>query len=228
MSKKTILAVAAHPDDIEFECIIQLRRLIEEGYEVYYLVATNGENGWKAPDTNKEERIKIRKEEQLSAANMIGVKEIIFWDYKDGFLEYTKELRGRLVKIIREIKPTAIFSFDPANTLFDNINLFHRDHRTIAIALFDAVFAAKNHYMYPELPEPHRIDTLYFFGSHAPNYFLDITNDIDFKMSVIRCFKSQFPDFEKFSIYYKENFTKYSPDYAFSEAFRILEINRIT
>ena len=159
---------------------------------------------------------------------MIGVKEVTFWDYKDGFLEYTEELREKLVNIIRDTRPTAVFSFDPANTSFDNINLFHRDHRTIAIALFDAVFAAKNHYMYPGLARPHKIDRLYFFGSHAPDYFLDISSDIDFKMSVIKCFKSQFPDFEEFSLYYKENFTKYSPDYEFSEAFRIIEINPVT
>jgi LmbE family N-acetylglucosaminyl deacetylase len=44
--RKTVLAVGAHPDDIEFSCTGLLMKLIERGYEVYYVVATNGENGF--------------------------------------------------------------------------------------------------------------------------------------------------------------------------------------
>ena len=42
---KTIVAVAAHPDDLEFGCLMMVRKLISKGYEAYYVIATTGENG---------------------------------------------------------------------------------------------------------------------------------------------------------------------------------------
>ena len=44
---KTILAIGAHPDDIEFSCTGTLLKLKEKGYQIYYIIATNGENGFK-------------------------------------------------------------------------------------------------------------------------------------------------------------------------------------
>jgi LmbE family N-acetylglucosaminyl deacetylase len=106
--------------------------------------------------------------------------------------------------------------------------LNHRDHRNIALAVFDAVFAAKNDFIYPDKNGKHRIEKLFFFGSHKPNYEVDITNKLDFKLGVLTSFKSQFPNFENFAKFFKENIGNTSDKYKYSETFRVVDIVQIS
>lgn len=228
MKRKNIIAVGAHPDDIEFGCPVTLKNFIKNGYNVYYIVATNGENGFKVKSLSSKERIEIRKNEQIEAAKKVGVKEVHFLGFKDGFLDYTENLREKITLIIKELKPEIIFTFDPANLDFDNINLNHRDHRNIALAVFDSVFAAKNDFIYPDKNGKHRVEKIYFFGTNIPNLTVDITEHIDFKLDVLKSFKSQFPNFEAFAKFFKENIGNSSQEYKFSETFRVLDVVQIS
>lgn len=221
----TILAVGAHPDDIEFSCIGTLRQFIEKGVNVYFVVATNGENGFKIAHKPRKQRILTRHREQLNAAEMLGVSEVLFLGYKDGFLKNDDGLRKKLVRIIKKLKPEIIFSFDPANRTFENVNLQHRDHRNIGKAVFDAVFAAKNRYMYPGVP--HHTKFLYFYGSDRPNRFINITKYIDLKFEVLRQHKSQFSDFGRVERWIKTYLSKFTKKYKYSEAFRVIQIEQI-
>lgn len=228
MKRKNIIAIGAHPDDIEFGCPVTLRNFIKNGYTVYYIVATNGENGFKVKSLSSKERIDIRKREQLEAANKVGVEEVYFLGYKDGFLDYNENLREKITLIIKELKPEIVFTFDPANLDFDNINLNHRDHRNIALAVFDSVFAAKNDFIYPDKNGKHRVEKIYFFGTNKPNLTVDITSQIEFKLDVLKSFKSQFPNFEAFAKFFKENIGNSSSEYKYSETFRVLDIVQIS
>jgi len=216
LKRKIIVAVGAHPDDIEFGC------------PVHYIIATNGENGFKVKSLSAKERIGIRKKEQLVAAKKVGVKEVHFLGYKDGFLDYDDILREKLTLLIKELKPEIVFSFDPANLDYDNINLNHRDHRNIAIAVFDAVFAAKNDFIYPDNNGKHRVEKLYFFGTNKPNYTEDITDKIEFKLDVLKSFESQFPNFENFAKFFRENIGNASEKYKYSEVFRVVDVVQIS
>jgi LmbE family N-acetylglucosaminyl deacetylase len=228
MSKKCLLAVGAHPDDLEFGCPVMVRNLIKQGYDAYYVIATNGENGCKKKGITKQERINIRRKEQFDAAKKIGVKKVYFLGYRDGFLEYTEVLRKKLTLLIKALKPEIVFTFDPANRDFTSINLFHRDHRITGLATFDAVFAAKNEFIYPHKNGMHKVDKIFFFGSNNSDYFLDISVDINFKLDVLSSYKSQFPNFENFAKFFKENLTQHHPEYQYSESFRVLEIIQIS
>lgn len=228
MAKKNILAIAAHPDDIEFGCPVTIRRLIKVGYTAYYVVATNGENGFKIRSLTGKERIELRKKEQMSAAEAVGVKKVFFLDYKDGFLEYTDKLRRQLTKIIKELKPEIVFTFDPANLDFDNINLNHRDHRIIGTAVFDAVFAAKNDFIYPDKNGKHRVSRIYFFGTNKPNHFEDITDSLEFKLSIFKNFKSQFPNYGNFTKFLKENIIPKDENGRYYEEFRVVDVVQIS
>jgi LmbE family N-acetylglucosaminyl deacetylase len=223
--KKTLIAVGAHPDDIEFSCSGTIMKLREKGYECYYIVATNGENGFKTGHKPRKQRIQIRLKEQLKAAKKLGVKKVFFLGCRDGFLQNNDQLRARIVMIIKKIKPEIIFSFDPANRTYENINLQHRDHRNIGKAVFDAVFAAKNRYMYGGAP--HLVNYLYFFGSDKPDYFVNITDCIDKKLEVLAEHKSQFSDFRKVDSWVRNYLSKFTRIYRFSEAFRIVKIEQI-
>jgi LmbE family N-acetylglucosaminyl deacetylase len=221
----TILAVGAHPDDIEFSCTGTLRKFIEKGRDVYYIVATNGENGFKIAHKPRRQRIEIRHKEQLNAARKLGVKKVFFLGYKDGFLKNDDGLREKLVQIIKKVKPEIIFSFDPANRTYKNINLQHRDHRNIGKGVFDAVFAAKNRYMYPG--KLHQVKILFFYSSEKPDYFENITNYINLKLNVLKEHKSQFSDFGKVEKWVKTYLSKFTKKYKYSEAFRLIEIEQI-
>ncbi|MBZ0203836.1 MAG: PIG-L family deacetylase [Ignavibacteria bacterium] len=222
--KKVILAVSAHPDDIEFSCGGTMFKYEELGFEIYFAVATNGENGFKIAHKPKAERIKIRHKEQLKAAGVLGVKKVFFLNQRDCHLEYTEGLRTKLVKIIKEVEPDIIFSFDPANKSFESINLNHRDHRIIAEAVFDAVFAARNRYAYPG--NPHAVSFFHFFGPDKPNYFENITKYIDCKIKLIEAHRSQFDDYNSMAKWVKFHLSSYTRKYKFSEKFRIVEIKK--
>ena len=102
---KTAIGFAAHPDDLEFSCTATMKKLSMDGYRIIYVIITNGENGFKSkPDKTPEERSAIRKKEQLKVAEMLGVEVIHFLDYRDGFLEYTEQLRAELTSLIKKMK----------------------------------------------------------------------------------------------------------------------------
>lgn len=223
---KTFVCFAAHPDDLEFSCTGANYNLLQRGYKGIFVIVTNGENGFKGPDTPRAERIRIRREEQRRAAAKLGISEVVFLDHRDGFLEYTEQLRGQLVEIIKRYKPEIIFSFDPANLGFYNLNLFHRDHRIVGEAVFDACFAAKNRFMYPG--EPHQVSQLCLFGSHAPNYFEDVTDVIELKLEILACHKSQFPDFSKAERFVREYISNQTDLYQYSEPFRVVTVEQFT
>jgi LmbE family N-acetylglucosaminyl deacetylase len=219
---KIILAVSAHPDDIEFSCGGTLFKFRDKGYEIYYIVATNGENGFKIGHKPKKERVKTRYKEQINAAKLLGVKKVFFLHYKDGLLPNNTELRIKIAKIIKKVKPNIIFTFDPANKSYESVNLNHADHRVIGEAVFDAVFAARNRYMLPG--DSHAVEQFYFFGCDNPNHFENITKQIKQKISLIKEHRSQFYDVKGMEEWVKEHLSSYTKKFKYSERFRIVKI----
>ncbi len=117
---KTAIGFAAHPDDLEFSCTATMKKLHDSGYRIIYVIITNGENGFKIGSAGiPEQRIETRKKEQLKVADILGVAQVHFLGYRDGFLEYSEKLRAGLVELIKRYKPQIVFSFDPANKSFE-------------------------------------------------------------------------------------------------------------
>lgn len=225
--EKTVLAIGAHPDDLEFSSTGTLYKFKQEGYRLIYVIVTNGENGFKMKkEVKRKERIKIRQKEQLKVVKKLGVQDIIFLNYRDGRLAYDEQLRQRLVKIIKKVKPQIVFCFDPANREFDNINLFHRDHRIVGEVVFDAVFAAKNNFMYDG--NSHKVEKIYFYGTYKPNHFEDITGILDFKFELLACHRSQFPDFSVIREFVLEKVLKKDEAGRICEYFRVLDVRPLT
>jgi LmbE family N-acetylglucosaminyl deacetylase len=222
--RKVILAVSAHPDDIEFHTGGTMFKMKGEGCEIYFAVATNGENGFKIEHKSRTARVKIRNQEQFKAAKFLGVKEVFFLNYKDCFLPNNDELRQKLVSIIKKVKPDIVFSFDPANKSFESINLNHRDHRVIAEAVFDAVFAARNRYF--SRGESHAVSRFWFFGPNKPNHFENITAQIENKIKLIEAHRSQFDRKDSMEKWVKEHLSHFTRKYKYSEKFRIVEIRK--
>lgn len=189
------------------------------------MIATTGENGFRETGVPRERRIAVRAAEQRAAAAALGVEEVVFLGYRDGFLRYTEGLRRRLVTLLRRYRPALVFSFDPGNQRFDSLQLFHRDHRVLARAVFDACFAAKNPWLYPG--EPHRVEKLFLFGTDRPNHEEDITPFMERKLEILRCHASQFRDFDRVARFVREELSRRSSRYRWSEVFRVVEGRQI-
>jgi LmbE family N-acetylglucosaminyl deacetylase len=218
----------AHGDDIEFGCGGTVIKLLRDGYRGRFVLLTDGRNGFKVgrPDAPPEERARVRREEQLSVARALGLEEVVFLGYEDGHLSESEDLRRRLVEVIKRCRPERVFCFDPANQDFDDINLFHRDHRVSARAVFDACFAAKNQWLYPG--EAHRVEEIHFFGSHRPDVFVDISDVVEAKLGLLRCHRSQFPDFAKVERLVRETISPPHGACAHAEGFRVLRVRQVT
>src|SRR5262249_17834512 len=108
---KTLMAIMAHPDDIDFTAAGTIAKLCADGWTVYYVLATSGDKGTHGPES-RQELAATREEEQREAARVLGVKDVIFLGYPDGFLEPTQELRGQVVRLLRQYKVDVALTWD--------------------------------------------------------------------------------------------------------------------
>ena len=106
--KKSVLAIGAHPDDIEIGCGGTLCLLRDQGYEINHLIITSGEEG--SIRLGKAELGKIRQKEALKSAEVLGVKKVIFLGIEDGFTSFSKESKIQIISNIRKIRPEIIFT----------------------------------------------------------------------------------------------------------------------
>ena len=189
-----VMVFTPHSDDAEGGVAGTVVRWTREGKEVIYVVCTNGDKGTSDPDMKPEKLVSIREEEQLAAAKLVGVREVIFLHYPDQGLEDTPEFRKDIVRLIRMYRPDTVVTIDPYRRY-----IWHRDHRITGQVVLDAVFPyARDHLSYPDLMEqglqPHKVKEVLLWASEDPNYRSDITDTFDIKIAALRCHKSQIGD----------------------------------
>ena len=191
-----VLVIMAHPDDPDFTCGGTATQMARRGIEVTYMILTNGDKGNHNPEITRNQLISLRKIEQRAAADMCGVAHVTFMGEEDGFLQSTRELRYRVTREIRRIRPQLIICTDPDRYFVGDNYINHPDHRNAGLVAIDAIFPASDNLMfYPELTDegypPHKINQLYIFGHAQPNVRVDITDDIETKINAILCHKTQ-------------------------------------
>jgi LmbE family N-acetylglucosaminyl deacetylase len=185
------MVVVAHPDDAEFLCGGTVAKLAKQGWDVHYLLTTSGDMGSKDPKMTREKLGKIREREQTAACKVLGAKEVIFLRYPDGFVEDTAEMRGKIVREIRRLKPWTVITWNPFRQSFT-----HRDHRLTGQAAVDAVFPlSRDPLAYPEHVEEgfdaHRVMELLLAGEN-PDHWVDIPEDaFKTKIAALKKHKSQ-------------------------------------
>ena len=93
-----MMVITPHPDDAEFGVAGTVARWTGEGKDVIYVVCTNGDKGSNDPDVKPRELARIREKEQLAAAKLLRVREVIFLRHPDGAISGTViiELPDRL------------------------------------------------------------------------------------------------------------------------------------
>ncbi len=191
-----VMVITPHPDDAEYGVSGTVARWTREGKQVMYVVCTKGDKGTSDVKMNPEKLAEIREKEQLAAAKILGVCEVVFLRLPDQGLEDTPEFRKQLVRLIRMYRPETIVTADPYRRY-----IWHRDHRITGQVCIDAVFPyARDHLAYPDLLEeglkPHKVKEMLFWASEDINCRFDITGTYDLKMAALLCHKSQMKELD--------------------------------
>ncbi len=189
-----VMVVTPHPDDAELSVAGTVARWTSEGKDVIYVVCTNGDKGTSDTNIKADELARIREQEQLAAAKLLGVKEVIFLRHPDQTLEDTPEFRKEIVRLLRMYRPETVVTGAPYRRY-----IWHRDHRITSRVTLDAVFPyARDFLAYPDLLkqglQPHKVKEVLLWGAEDPNYRSNITDTFDIKVAALRCHKSQISD----------------------------------
>lgn len=193
------VAIFAHADDIEFGIAGTIARWTDAGAKVTYVIVTDNSSGDNSPDADLKALVETRKREAEESARIVGVEDVRILNYRDGYVQPTMELRLDLTRIIREIKPQVVVTFDPTTILASDNYINHPDHRAVGEAATYATFPyAGARPIFPELLaegyEPHDVDRIYFQLSEKNNLHIDISSVIDRKLEALRVHKSQLND----------------------------------
>ncbi len=185
-----VMVIAAHPDDPEFGCAGTVLKWARAGRQITYVLLTSGDKGSHNPDLRPGRLAALREAEQRAAAADLGVQQVIFLRYPDGMLENTLELRRQLAGLIRQHQPHIVMTIDP----WRHYQL-HPDHRAAGQAALDAVYAAREWYIFPEQlvdgVDPWRVREVYLFWTDSPDYWEDITCCIEARIAALARHASQ-------------------------------------
>jgi len=184
---RRVLAVGAHPDDVEFGCGATLAKWSEAGADVQLCVCTDGSKGtWDA--TQEVAALVARREgEQRSAAGALGASAVHFLRYVDGELTEDLGTRAALCAVIREVKPDVVLTHDPWK-----VERIHPDHRIAGTLTIDAIVAARDPHFFPEQElAPHRPSTLLLFEASKVTHVERVQHHIERKIVALLHHRSQ-------------------------------------
>lgn len=225
--EETALVIAAHPDDGDFGAAGYSAQLAARGWDVFFLVCTNGAKGTEDRAMPRERLISLRREEQREACRRMGVKDVYFLDHEDGELVYDRQLLEELVRYIRALRPHTVISHDPTDIIIRDSFINHPDHRAVGTAALDAVYpTARDHLNFPEHLaeglEPHKVREVLLWNSNQPNFDVDIAGQLEMKIRALSAHVSQFGKQEDFEAFSREMWK--SEDGRYLERFRRLEL----
>ena len=191
-----ILAVSAHPDDIEFAAAGSVAAWVQEGHEVSYAIVTDGSTGTEDAGLHGQRLAEIRRQETLDAAAAVGVADVTFLGYTDGSVEPTLGLRRDIARVFRSARPHRLLAMDPA-PLPGGWFVNHPDHRAVGHATLDVtVTAGTTVGHFPDLLEdglpPWRdLREIYVMGPAGGETAVDISHTIELKMKALLAHRSQ-------------------------------------
>lgn len=184
-SVQTVLAVGAHPDDLEILCAGTLAKYVKAGVKVVMAIATDGSAGHMViPASELKE---IRHLEAKNSAAIIGA-ELHWLGYTDELIFEDISTRLRFVDLIRQAKPDVILTHAP--------NDYHPDHRVVSRLVFDASFLSSLPHIQTEYAAHPGVQSLYYFDvlsglNFIPSEFVDISDTFVIKKQMLESHVSQ-------------------------------------
>ncbi len=185
---KRALAIAAHPDDVEFGAGGTVAKWASEGCEVSIMVCTDGSKGTWDPTTDEAKLIATRQVEQRAAAKALGATgEVVFLGHTDGELDSSLAERAEVALWIRRLKPDIVLGHDPWKRY-----RLHPDHRHAGLLTVEGVVAARDPKFFPDQGVAHhRPDMILLFEADEPDHAEDVTGFFDPKFNALACHETQ-------------------------------------
>lgn len=181
-----VLAIGAHPDDLEMSCGGTLAKYSAEGHKVFMCVVSSGNVGHRI--ILPEELIEIRKNEALESGKLIGAEVILLGEYDLFVRSDNMKTREKIVDVIRYSKPDIIITHSP--------NDYMDDHEETSKLVYEASMAASVPHYYTEHEFYPRIVPIYYMEpacgvNSLPSEYVDITGYIDIKLNMLGKHESQ-------------------------------------
>jgi LmbE family N-acetylglucosaminyl deacetylase len=164
MARVNVLAIGAHPDDVEYGCGGTLTKYAQKGHGIYLFVASDGARGGDGG---------VRRREQAESALILGAREVFWGGYDDTEIPLNRDLIARLETVIGDIRPAMIFVNFPDDT--------HQDHRHLAQSATSATRYVPN-FLFYEVPSTQNF---------TPNCYTDIAKVLDRKLGALEAHRSQ-------------------------------------
>lgn len=184
------LAIAAHPDDVEFGAGATLAKWAAAGCVVHHLVCTDGSKGTWDPNQDPAELVATRQVEQRAAAKALGgTGEVAFLGWPDGELDSSLRQRWQVAYWIRRLRPAVVLGHDPWKRY-----RLHPDHRHAGLLAVEGIVAARDPLFFPEQElEHHRPDVALLWEADEPDHVEAVADrDVQAKLEALRAHESQF------------------------------------
>ena len=188
---RNVLAIMAHPDDVEFTCAGTLALLQQRGWEIHIATLTAGDAGSEELDPAEISRIR-RHEAAASAALLSGEYHCL--ECQDGFIAYDRPTLLKVIRVVREARPAIVFAPSPSDYLVD--------HEIVSALVRTAVFFGgvpnvKTAPFAPHGPVPclfyaDAVGAADQYGAALkPSFVVDISETIEIKAQMLSCHRSQ-------------------------------------
>lgn len=193
MQKKNILAIGAHPDDIEAKCGGTLLKYKADGHNIFFVLTTSGNIG-SNDYQSREEIALIREKEQLASAKLYDA-EVRFLRFDDELLLDTPETRRSVLNAMRWANPDVIFTHDLTDT--------STDHPITGKIVSEVILSLSAKLVPADEPPIDKKPSLFYWDNGAgihfvPEVYVDISENMDTKMDSIAKHQSQFKWMENF------------------------------
>jgi LmbE family N-acetylglucosaminyl deacetylase len=232
---RRVLAIGAHPDDIEFGAGGTVARWVDEGWDVRYVIVTSGQRGVQDARQDPEEFGRLREEESRAAAKVAGVNDVTFLGYMDTEVVYSRELQRDLSREFRRHRPHRLLVQNPEH-LPQGGFINHPDHRAVATAALDiTITGGTTAGIFPELVtdeglQPwYELEEIWLMGPSGGDEVVDVTAYIDRKLAALEAHASQIaqvPRNLREFIERRLEATGAPRGYRYAESFRIISRRR--
>jgi LmbE family N-acetylglucosaminyl deacetylase len=215
------LVIGAHPDDNEFGAGGTVAKLTSQGWDITFIIVTNGNKGSHDPDMSSYRLSETREQEQRAAAEVLGVRRVIFLRNNDGELERTPALRAEIALYIRHLKPHYVFTHDPWKHY-----MLHPDHRAVGFAVIEGIVSARDHLFMPGLGQigitVWRPEALFLWAAEQPDYAEDVSDFVDRKIASLHEHHTQLDENRSWEERVRQRMAELGKEHGFGagEAFR--------
>lgn len=180
-----VLAIGAHPDDIEILCAGTMVKFAKLGHEVFICHVCDGSKGSNM--YTSEELAIIRRKEAIESANIIGATSLTA-NIPDGELIVDLESRVKIIDVLRQTDPDLVITHSPDDYMSDHVN--------VSKLVFEVIYLANLGLWKTSFPPTTKLPFLYYMDTLSgldfmPYEYVDITDTIETKIEMMMKMKSQ-------------------------------------